>query len=180
MMTEIMEKLRTALNEAGVFQHGIVNPMDIEFTQEVRALCEENRCRQYGKSWACPPAVGTVDECRERCQKYENMLVFTGKYDIEDSFDIEGMMDAMKEFKKVAEKLDERIAGLFGDYLLLANEGCGYCEKCTYPDAPCRFPDRAHGSIEGYGIFVNILAQKAGINYINGENTITYFGALLF
>ncbi|HIV13348.1 MAG TPA: hypothetical protein IAA63_09455 [Candidatus Pullilachnospira stercoravium] len=53
------------------------------------------------------------------------------------------------------------------------------CSECTYPEAPCRFPDRSHGSIEGYGIMVSDLANQAGINYINGANTVTYFGALL-
>jgi hypothetical protein len=37
-----------------------------------------------------------------------------------------------------------------------------------------------HHSIEGYGILVSELAKKAGVNYNNGENTITYFGSLLF
>ena len=62
---------------------------------------------------------------------------------------------------------------------MLSNEGCDLCDKCTYPDAPCRFPNRAHGSLEGYGIFVSEIAKIAGINYINGANTVTYFGAVI-
>ena len=32
----------------------------------------------YGKSWSCPPAVGTVDACRARCLAYpEALLVVT-------------------------------------------------------------------------------------------------------
>ncbi|HJA66742.1 MAG TPA: DUF2284 domain-containing protein [Candidatus Mediterraneibacter cottocaccae] len=56
---------------------------------------------------------------------------------------------------------------------------CRKCGKCTYPDAPCRFPERTHGSLEGYGIMVSELAGQAGIRYINGTNTVTYFGGLL-
>jgi predicted metal-binding protein len=66
------------------------------------------------------------------------------------------------------------------DYLVLSNEGCEICKDCLYPHAPCRFPDRLHHSIEGYGILVSDLAKKAGVNYNNGENTVTFFGALLF
>ncbi|MFQ6804175.1 MAG: DUF2284 domain-containing protein [Lachnospiraceae bacterium] len=36
-----------------------------------------------------------------------------------------------------------------GAFLILSNEGCDLCSECTYPEAPCRFPDRSHGSIEG-------------------------------
>ena len=103
-----------------------------------------------------------------------------GKYDLEDSFDFEGMMEGMKSFKNSCRILDELIKGDISKYLILSNEGCDLCKNCTYPDAPCRFPDRAHGSLEGYGIFVNKLAEQVGINYINGVNTMSYFGGLAY
>ena len=124
--------------------------------------------------------MGTVDECRARAQSYEKMLVFTAKYDLDDSFDFEGMRRGMKAFKEVAGRIDESLRRCLSHYLILGNEGCGVCESCTYPDAPCRFPGKSHGSIEGYGIFVSKLAAQAGVAYNNGENTVTYFGALLY
>jgi predicted metal-binding protein len=172
--------LKEIADRVGVCQFGIVNPQDVEFVQEVREYCEDNRCQQYGKTWACPPAIGTVDECRERAWKYDKMLVFSGKFDLEDSFDFEGMMAGMQNFKTIAHALEDELKPFYGDHLMLSNEGCGNCEICTYPDQPCRFPDRVHGSIEGYGIFVGKLAKMAGIRYTNGENTVTYFGAFLY
>jgi len=50
-------------------------------------------------------------------------------------------------------------------FLLLSNEGCIRCKSCTYPDAPCRFPDKLYPSLEGYGILVTELAKKAGLNF---------------
>ena len=79
-----MSFLEEQLNAAGFFQYGVVDTMDINFSQEVRAMCEVNTCREYGKTWACPPAVGTVDECKKRIQQYETMLVFSVKNDLED------------------------------------------------------------------------------------------------
>ena len=72
------------------------------------------------------------------------------------------------------------ISCVVSDFLLLSNEGCGRCTACTYPDAPCRFPQLLHHSLEGYGFIVSDLAKEAGIRYHNGANTVTYFGALLF
>lgn len=173
-----MSELDRILTEAGVFQYGFVDTADIRFSQEVRGMCAVNTCRQYGKTWACPPAIGTVEECRARVQRYDRMLAFSVKYDLEDSFDYEGMVAGMQQFKETCRILHEGLRGQVEDFLLLANEGCDKCEKCTYPDAPCRFPDQTHGALEGYGIFVSELAKQAGIHYINGANTVTYFGGV--
>lgn len=174
------ENLLKQIEDAGVFQYGIVNPSEIEYRQMIRDICAGNTCRQYGKTWACPPAVGTVEECRNRCLQYNNMLVFTGKFMLENSFDLDGMMHSMKDFKKIARNVDAAAKPYIKHYFVLSNEGCDTCKHCTYPDAPCRFPERLHHSIEGYGILVSELAQKAGVNYNNGESSVTYFGALLF
>lgn len=174
-----MERLKAILEEAGMFQYGVLPTEEIHFSDEVRGLCEANACRQYGKTWACPPAVGSVKECRERIRQYETMVLFSGKYDIEDSFDLEGMMDSMKRFKQSCRRLGAVLRTCMQDYILFSNEGCDLCEVCTYPQAPCRFPDLSYPSLEGYGLIVQDLAQRAGINYINGRNTVTYFGALV-
>jgi predicted metal-binding protein len=175
-----MIDLREKLSNAGVYEYGIVDPREVEFSEEIRALCEENQCCRYGAIWACPPAVGTVDECRERARNFNTMVVFSGKFDIKDSYDFEGMISSLEDFKKIAQQLVEEVRPVLDSYLMLANEGCDTCENCTYPDKPCRFPDKVCGSITGYGISVSKLAAQAGIRYNNGENTVTYFGALLF
>lgn len=175
-----MEDLQKLLAEAGVWESGYVNTAEIKFEQEVRGMCEVNTCGQYGKSWACPPALGTVEECRTRLQAYPKMLVFSVKCDLDDSFDYEGMVAGGKRFKEICRAIDQAVEPLLTDYLLLSNEGCGLCKECTYPDSPCRFPKRAHGALEGYGIMVSRLAAQAGIRYINGANTVTYFGGLAY
>lgn len=48
------------------------------------------------------------------------------------------------------------------------------------PAEPCRFPDRAMASLEAYGVAVSELAEACGMKYINGQSTVTYFGAFLY
>ena len=175
----MFDNMKERMNAAGVFEYGFVNPKEVEYSEEIRKMCEVNTCQKYGTTWACPPAIGTVDECAERAKKYDDMLVFSGKYDLEDSFDYEGMMRAMTEFKTIVGNIDDDICKDLDDYLLLGNEGCGHCKTCAYPE-PCRLPDKVNGAIEGYGILVTTLAKQAGINYNNGVNTLTFFGALLY
>jgi predicted metal-binding protein len=176
----VLEKIVEQVDKSGVFQYGLINPKEINYRQEIQEICKANSCRQYGKTWACPPAVGTVEDCRNRCLQYNTMLVFTGKFMIEDSYDFDGMMRAMLEFKQITRNLDLALKPYLSEYFILSNEGCGICKSCTYPDGPCRFPEQLHHSIEGYGILVSELAKQTGVNYNNGNNSITYFGALLF
>ena len=49
---------------------------ELEFTDRVRWICQ-NECPMYNKSWACPPAVGTVTYCKAKCRMYENALLIS-------------------------------------------------------------------------------------------------------
>ena len=168
------------LKEIGISQYGVISPAKIVFDDEIRTMCEKNICRLYGKTWACPPAVGTVSQCRERCLQYKNALVFNSIYPLEDSFDYDGMRRWHAQFKKLCDRLYEIVRLRCTSFLLLSNEGCSRCQVCTYPTAACRMPDKLFPSLEGFGIQVAKLAASAGIHYINGTNTVTYFGMLLY
>ena len=165
------------LERLGFDRYAVIKTADVTFSPEVRKMCEVNRCGKYNTTWACPPAIGTLEECTERCKKYENCAVFSRAYGLEDSFDFEGMMEGHRDFSETSAELRKLLKG---DFLMLSVEGCSKCGKCTYPDAPCRFPETLSGSLEGYGIFVNKLAGAAGLPYNSGPNTVTYFGAVFF
>ena len=166
--------------QSGFSEAGLVEQAHIRYYPDIRKICEANSCRGYAASWACPPAVGTLDECKARIERFDDMVLFSKKYDLEDSFDFEGMQHGLHNFKKLLDVLNKRMKSCSTEFLLLGNEGCDRCTKCTYPHSPCRFPDLLYHSIEGYGFIVSDLAQKAGIRYNNGANTVTFFGALLY
>lgn len=174
MKQHIMEE---KVRSAGASAWSLIPTVDIPFSEEVRKICEGNMCHGYGKSWACPPGVGSFEQCRAECLSYKNALVFSAVYQLEDSFDFEGMGRGHREFKDLCDRLGENLERPF---LLLSNEGCIRCKSCTYPDAPCRFPDKLYPSLEGYGILVTELAKKAGLNYNGGANTVSYFGMLCY
>ena len=113
--------------------------------------------------------------------KYKNVFVFSTKYDLEDSFDFEGMTDAMARHRDISKKVRNLFREMFGnDFLALSSEGCDNCTECTYPDAPCRFPDEMMPSVESHGIMVFKEAAACGIHYINGANTVTYFSNIFY
>jgi len=165
------------LSGIGITNFGVVETASIRFSPEVRSYCAGNMCRNYGATWACPPAVGTLEECASKIRRFSRALVFSSVYTLEDSFDFDGMRAGHREFKAVCDRLH---ALLDGEFLLLSNEGCIRCAHCTYPDAPCRFPEKLFPSLEGFGIFVNELAALASVPYKAGENTVSYFGLLCY
>lgn len=171
--------IEAAAAETGFSAFGWIPVDQLRCHPEVRAICEGNGCRNYGAAWACPPAVGTLEECHSRVSRFERMLLFSRVYPLEDSFDFEGMQEGMRHFRKLVDAFHQQVLPLAPRFLLLGNEGCGRCARCTYPDAPCRFPHLLHHSLEGYGFIVSDLAKAAGMRYINGPDTVTYFGALM-
>lgn len=181
MLEKLKNMLETNPAAKDIFQYNFLKTSDLIFSQSVRDLCEMNSCGMYGRSWACPPGVGTTEECKAKIMKYDHVFVFTTKHDIEDSYDFEGMMDGKARHEEICDALIPALIDILGeDILILSAEGCHRCSKCTYPDAPCRFPDTLHPSIESYGVEVNKIAKVAKINYINGANTVTYFGCIMY
>ena len=172
--------IQSDILRAGFLESGVIATEELKVHSEVRDLCAADTCGHYGKTWACPPAVGTIDECLERVKQYDYMQVFSKAYRLSDDMDFEGMMEALKDFKDCVLSLAEVLRGRTDDVMILSNESCGICKTCAYPDAPCRFPDKMFHSIEGYGFNVSELAGAAGINYINGVPTVSYFGAVVY
>lgn len=160
------------------FEYALIKTEEIPFRDYVVEACARNACGQYGKTWQCPPGVGSLEEVKAKCLAYNNALVFSTCHALEDSFDIEGM----REGRFAHERTTDEVVRLFGDTKIraLSAEGCGLCQVCTYPNAPCRFPDRARSSVEANAISVVELAAHCGINYKNGQNTVTYFSVILY
>lgn len=78
-------------------------------------------------------------------------------------------------------RLSQRIGKLVKVPLHLTCGGCHLCKVCTKPEGrPCRHPDLALPSMEGYGVDVYRTARNTSLKYINGANTVTYFGMLFF
>ena len=101
---------------------------------------------------------------------------------LEDSYDFEGMMEAAAVHSRVSEALRPVFASAgFSAALHLGAGGCHVCSVCAKKtNEPCRHPDLAMASLETYGVNVSQLAKLCGMKYINGANTVTYFGALFF
>ena len=176
------EKMIQTLLDWGAYRAAVVEVRDIQFEPEFRKMCESNACGMYGRSWMCPPHVGPVDQLIAQAKKYPLALVYQTVGELEDSYDFEGMMEAGARMNDLTQKVRKELADCFGpEALHLGAGGCRVCPVCAKrEDKPCRFPEKALSSLEAYGINVSKLAGLAGMKYINGQNTVTYFGAVFF
>ena len=168
--------------EAAGCRAGLAKVEEIQFEPAFRQACESNACGNYGKCWMCPPDAGPIDELIERAKSFRYALVYQTIGQLEDSYDFEGMMEAARLHNELSRALANWFATLpFAKKLHLGAGGCHMCGVCTKrTNEPCRHPELAMPSLETYGINVSELAASSGMKYINGQNTVTYFGALLF
>ena len=166
----------------GADHAAIIAADQIETDRAFRDMCAANACGVYGKCWMCPPDVGEIETLMAEVKQYDYALVYQRIGRLEDSFDVEGMTEARESQRKLSQALRSAFqsAGL-SHALHLSVGGCGVCRPCAkVKGVPCVHPELAMSSLEAYGINVSRMAQTAGMKYINGANTVTYFGAVLF
>ncbi len=115
----------------------------------------------------------------DRARGYDRALVYETVGEITDKRDKTGIDKAALLHDEVAQRILEGSPP--GDLLHLSAGTCRICERCTaMDDEPCRNPKRALPSMAAYGIHVYALAERCGLRYSNGDDTVTYFGAVLF
>ena len=176
------EALIQAALDCGASKAVVIDSDSIVMSEEVRKMCAANRCGLYGKCWVCPPDVGPIEATMATLRRFPRGLWYQRYSDLEDSFDFEGMVEAKKEFVALSQRLNGKLGELLsGEYLHLSGGGCGLCETCAKATGePCRFPEKALSSVEAYGIDVYNTTKNTELKYINGQDTVTYFGMVLF
>ena len=176
------ENLITSALEVGATRAEVISVDALTFDPVFREICASNACGQYGRCWTCPPDAGDIDELINEAKRFSYALVYQTVSQLEDSYDFEGMMEAGTRHNRVAQLLRKHFpTELVSDALHLGAGGCRVCETCAKKsNESCRFPDLAMKSLEAYGIHVSKMAEAAGMKYINGQDTVTYFGAVLF
>lgn len=177
MMTE---KLLQMALDCGATKAVVLEQEQIVLSAEFRAACEMNSCGVFGKCWMCPPDVGPIYELMAEIRTFPRGIWYQTIGEIEDSFDFEGMTEVSNTHAALSQRIREATPeGL--RVLHLTCGGCHVCAKCAKIDnEPCRFPDRALPSVESYGVDVYNTTKSTDLKYINGANTVTYFGLLLF
>lgn len=176
------QKLVHAALEAGATKAILLPVERIVLSDTFREICRTGGCGAYGRCWVCPPHIGEIHALMEKVRSYPKALWYQYVGTIEDSFDFEGMMAVGNAHALLGQRLQAKAEDLIaGEFLHLSCGGCHLCEKCAAVQGdPCRFPGKALHPLEGYGVDVYQTTKDTPLKYINGQNTVTYFGMILF
>ena len=175
----VINELTAVLKEA-VFTYAAPLAMDsLELREEVRSMCSADMCKSYGKSWSCPPAVGSIERAKERAEAYRRGIIVQTAGALADSFDMDGTAEIMKRHRKSFDTLVRQVKHFYPDCLPMGAGTCRLCRSCTYPDRPCRHPDKMVSSMEAYGLLVSDVAIRSGLKYNYGENSMCFTSCVL-
>ena len=171
-------RIEQQLLELPLFQYDWMETSELVFSERVRWICQ-TQCPMYNTTWACPPAVGTVEECKARCLSYPHALYLTTLTEVSDIANLDETLATRAPHEAITREALAILKPHVKDVMVLSTEACAICEHCAYPSAPCRHPELMFPCVESHGIIVTALAEKEGIDFYGG-NLVTWFSLLLF
>ena len=171
--------LEEKLAEYPLYEYAFIRADELVFADRVRYICE-HECPMYNTTWACPPAVGTIEECREKALSFRDGLMIATITEVSDIANIQETLSTRAPHEAITREILELVRQQASRTLTLSTEACAHCRQCTYPCAPCRHPERMFPCVESYCILVTDLAEKHGIDFLAGTNLVTWFSLILF
>lgn len=172
--------LEAQLAELPLYTYEFLDPEKLEFSQRIRWICE-NECPMYGQSWACPPAVGSVEECHAQCRRFNRCLMVSTITEVRDIADIAETLSTRPDHEAITNQVGDLLRAQGIEPYILSTEACAECDRCAYLDGqPCRFPQRMHPCVESHGINLLAVLEELGLSFQYGENVVTWFSLLFY
>ena len=135
----------------------------------------------YGKTWACPPAVGEVEECKAKCLKYNSCLLVGTITEVVGEPSMEQSLATRPEHEKITNQIRDLMREQGVEPYILSTEACSVCERCAFLDGlPCRLPGRMHPCLESHGINLIPTLEELGETFQYGGNIVTWYSLLFF
>ena len=174
------QKLERQLAELPLYVYVFIDPKGLEFSERIRWICQ-HECPMYGRSWACPPGVGSVEECANKCLGYNSCLMVGTITETEDISNIEQTLRTRPEHEAITTHVREMFRQQGVEPYILSTEACSVCERCAILDGlPCRMPGRMHPCVESHGINLIPTLEANGLEFQYGDNIITWYSLLFF
>ena len=175
-----MSHLEEELAQLPLYTYHFFDPRELEFNDRIRWICR-HECPMYGSSWACPPAVGEVAECKEKCLAFQNCLMIATITEVADIADINETLATRPEHEEVTNQVRDLLLAEGVKPYVLSTEACSVCQRCAYLDGqPCRLPEKMHPCVESHGINVVPVMERCGLEFQFGANIVTWVSLLFF
>ena len=173
------QKFEEFISQYPIYEYRLLDTQNIRIEERVRTICRQE-CTRYGSTWACPPAVGTLEECEKRIKKYPQAVFFSSVAEVSDILNMEEMLSTRRAHEDLTTEVGRYLKEEGYEIFILSTESCDICEKCAYTEGkPCRHPDRMHPCLESHGVVVNEIVEEQSMEYNLGGNTILWFSMVL-
>ena len=174
------ELFEQQLSQLPLYSYAWIDPRQLEFNQRIRWICE-HECPMYGKTWACPPGVGTVEHCAGKCRNFDNCLMIATITEVEDIADIQQTLATRPEHEEITNQVGAFLEEQGVKPYILSTEACAICPRCAIEDGqPCRHPEKMHPCVESHGINIIPVLEEQGICFQYGENVVTWISLLFY
>jgi len=168
------------LSQLPLYFYDFIDPKGLEFSERIRYICGAE-CPMYNKTWACPPAVGEVAVCENRCKAYENCLLIGTITEVADIADMDATLATRADHEAITNQVRDMFRAQGVEPYILSTEACAVCERCAWLDGqPCRYPERMHPCLESHGINLIPTLEEKGLEFQYGENIVTWYSLLFF
>lgn len=175
-----MQWLESRLLELPLYGYFEIDPKSLEFSHRIRWICE-HECPMCGKTWACPPAVGPVEACREKCLSYEHCLMIATITEVDDISNMDETLKTRPAHEQITNQVRDLMRAQGAEPYVLSTEACTVCERCAYLDGqPCRMPEKMHPCVESHGINLIPTLEACGMAFQYGSNVVTWSSLLFY
>ena len=175
-----LQKLEEQLSLLPLYVYTYIDPQKLEFSDRIRYICGAE-CPMHNKTWACPPAVGSVSHCKAKCLQYENCLMIGTITEVNDITDIAETLSTRPAHEEITNMVRDLFREQGVEPYVLSTEACSICDRCAWLDGePCRHPERMHPCVESHGINVIPILDELGITFQYGENVVTWISLLFY
>jgi len=93
--------------------------------------------------------------------------------------DWDSIMETAAQHKENFGKMREKLSKNHPEMLAMGAGECRICETCTYPDNPCRYPEKMEVSMEACGLFVSKVCTDNNLKYNYGQEKIAFTSCFL-
>ena len=173
------ERLEAQLAAFPLYAYAFIKPDELVFSDRVRYICA-HECPRYNTSWACPPAVGTMEECRLRLTRFPEGLMIATIAEADDVSEPGASLPAREDHERITREIRSIVLEQASEAMTLSAGSCARCARCAWPDAPCRHPESMSPCIESHGVLVTDLAERHGVDFMAGGNLVTWFSLILY
>lgn len=174
------ELLEQRLAQLPLLAYHFFDPKELEFSDRIRWICQ-HECPMYGKTWACPPGVGSVAQCREKCLGYGTCLMIATISEVQDITDIDETLATRPGHEKLTNQVRDVMRELGAKPYILSTEACTICSRCAILDGlPCRMPGKMHPCVESHGINIIPVLESCGLEFQYGQNAVTWVSLLFY